>query len=280
MRVEEAITSGDLLVPVDSNTEGQMVDDDGCGDGRVWKRVFQGPVEKFRSLRRPKVFGGGPAMATASLIGLGEAEGKSLKTAFSAGIGLLKKSKIDFGGHTDSQSHGLNCGCGAIDKAPAVIANIVKYADHIKNTILGLGIESDRLDEIVDNYKDYAAEIDENGAEYSGSVVMDEIIDSGRIVKELDGTHNEMFIILNNVNGRTIDQDRVRELSEGDIQAFVVDVWRLKDISNRLYADESAEVKHQAFLSELFYTFGVAATLTKGDLPVYAVSQQPELVSA
>lgn len=278
--VEEALTSGELIVPIDVDAEGHPVDDDGCGDGRVWKRVFRGAIEKFRSLRRAKVFGGGAAMATATTIGLGTAVKDSLQNAFSNGINLLKQAKIDFGGHTDSHSHGPNCGCGALDKAPAVIVNAVKYADQIKASITGLGIETDGLDDVLSNYEDYAAQIPKNAVDYSGADVMGKIIDSGKIVKELDGTHNEMYIVLNLVEGHTIDQDKVRELSDGDIQVFVVDVWRLKSLANRLYADQSSEVRHKAFLSELVYTLGVAATLTKGDLPVYVVSPQPELAAA
>ncbi len=278
--VESAINSGELLVPIDTDSDSQVIDDDGCGDGRVVRRIFHGEVEKKHSLRRPKVFGGGPAMAAASIIGLGDAENQGLQELFSNGISSLKASKIDFGGHTDSHSHGPNCGCGALDKAPEVITNVAKYADSIKNSIIGLGEDTTDLDEVLDNYRNYAAKIAEHNADYSGAAVMSEIIESGKIVKELDGTHNEMFIVVNFVDGQTIDQEKVRELSDGDIQVFAVDAWRLYDIADRLYDGEPQATKHQALLGELAYTLGVSATLTKGDLPVYAVTPRTELVTA
>src|SRR4051794_11956635 len=74
---EHVINSPDILIAVDHDDNGELVDDDGCGDGRKWKRVFRGAVEKARSLNRAKVFGGGAAMAAATLIGRGEAHGKS-----------------------------------------------------------------------------------------------------------------------------------------------------------------------------------------------------------
>lgn len=277
-KAEAIITSADVLVPVDTDKSGQQIDDDGCGDGRRSGRIFHGTVEKFKSLHRPKVFGGGVAMATASLIGQGKAFGSTLQESFSSGISTLKDKLIDFGGHTDTHAHGDNCGCGAIDKAPNVVANVVKYREQITSSLGALNVDVGPLDAVLGNFAKYASEIQDQP--YSGKNVMGEIVNNGKIVKELADDHLEMYVILNEVEGFTVDQEKIREVTEGKAQAFVVDVWRLRQIAARIHDGKDAEAENQSFISELVYTLGVAATLTKGDLPVYVISKQPELVAA
>ncbi|MFZ1679950.1 MAG: hypothetical protein WAT70_02930, partial [Rhizobiaceae bacterium] len=72
--VHEFLTSPEALVDVSIDKEtGTIVDDDGCGDGRVVAQVLIGDVAKKKSLIRPKVFGGAPVMALAAKIGNNEA---------------------------------------------------------------------------------------------------------------------------------------------------------------------------------------------------------------
>ncbi len=267
-RVEAAIASPDILVPVSTDKEGHRIDDDGCGDGRPVKRIFQGPVELNKSLDRSKVFGGGAVMTAAMEIGLGEVTGIPMKETLGSAIGKLKANGIDFGAHTDDHAHGDNSGCGAIDKAPAVIANTVKYKENIVASINALGVNTDGLDEVLANFATYNSQI--AGQEYKGAEVVGEIIESGKIVKELENDHREMFDILNMVEGFTVNQELVRQVSDGQAQAFAVDVWRLQELAQRAYPDD-AELQNKAFLSELVYTLGVSATLTLGDQPVRVI---------
>lgn len=295
-KVEAIIQSDEILVAVDTDKDGVMLDDDGCGDGRGVKNIFEGVVERFKSLNRAKVFGGAPAMVASAAVGLGMAKGKKLVAVFEGGINSLKDKMIGFGGHTDEHAHGPNCGCGAIDKAPQAIANAVKYESEIRSTIEALGISDDGLDDVYADYRDYAAEIAGDGT-YQGVEVMSQVVESGKVVKKLADAHNEMYIVLNTKRGMTVNQELIRRVSDGKIQVFGVDVWRMQDLAARLYDNETvvtlhpeldeaqlalktAEYQHKAFLSELVYTLGVAATLTKGDLPVYAVSDVPQLVAA
>lgn len=274
--VETALMSDEILIPVDTDTEGAKLDDDGCGDGRGVSRVFEGMVLKARSLNRSKVFGGGAAMAAASLIGLGKANGMQLDEVFGHGIATLKNRMIGFGAHTDTHAHGPNCGCGAIDKAPEAIYNSVKYENQIRAVISGLEVDCGGLDEVYEEFKLYAETMD--GNLYKGKDIATQIMEDGKIVKELDDDHREMYIVLNLAPGYTVNQCKIRELSGQLIQIFGVDVWRMQDIANRAFDD--SEDQRKAFLSELVYTLGVAATLTKGDLPVYLVTASPSLVTA
>lgn len=276
-QIETIVNSKDILVPVSTDKDGNMIDDDGCGDGRSVSRIFEGEEIRGKSLNRAKVFGGGAAMATSTLIGLGQAKGHTLSSTFSSGISLLRDKMVNFGAHTDTHAvHSQeNSGCGAIDKAPIIVKNAVKFKEQIRSTIQALGIETTGLDEVEFAFSSYAS--DQMG-EYTGADVMNEIIDNGKIVKELEDDHKEVLVILNTADNFTVDQDVIREATNKKAQAFAVDVWRLKVLADRLYVDQSDDVRHKAFLSELVYTLATAATLTKGDLPVYVISKKPAAV--
>lgn len=269
---DEAIQSPQLLIKID-----ETVQDDGCGDGRGVKRIFEGFVEKARSLNRAKVFGGAAAMASAGLIGTGRAVNTKLQEVFRAGISLLHDRQLDYGAHTADhvKNPDTDSGCGAIDNAPAIVEAAVTYKDKIRSAIALLGVETEGLDDVEENFA--AAANVNRGQNYSGKAVMQTIRDDGKVVKELAGGHVETRIILNFVEGYTVDQNLVREKTGGAAEIFAVDVWRMKQLAEEMYDDPVDQ--HKAFLSELVYTLATAGVLTKGDLPVYAV-QRPEFALA
>jgi hypothetical protein len=69
----------------------------------------------------------------------------------------------------------------------------------------------------------------------------------------------------------------VRDVTGGKTQLFDVDIWRLKEIAYALHGGSDYD---QAFISELVYTLGVAATLTRGDLPVYYAALREDRMPA
>lgn len=261
--VNNLLRTGHVLTYVDRLDNGQLVADDGCGDGRAAVKVYVGNEERHRSLNRAKVFGGGVTMTLAMQIGAGRAQGKTLTEAFHETIELLESRGIEFGAHTDNHSHDGKSGCGAIDNAPVVLANVAKYHDEIIQTILALdlGFSEEQITNVVTAFEEYQAGLQEPN--YSGAVVVSEIQQHGKVIKELDGEHKELFVLLNMVEGMTADQALVRDITEGQVQLFDVDVWRLQQLASAYGTDD-------ALISELVYTLGVAATLTHGDLPVYA----------
>lgn len=284
--VDAIIDSDEILLDVDVDKNGKMLDDDGCGDGRGVKRIFDGAKEVVtKSLNRAKVFGASPVMVSAALIGLGKASG-SLNSVFKSAVAKLKEKGVGFGGHNDTHRHGPNCGCGAIDKAPAIATAVVEQQDEITSSINALGVAADGLDGIFANYTDFVKE-HVNGQEdsYSGADAHGELSANGKVSKELDGGHAEVRVILNMVAGKTVNQDKIREISEGAAQVFAVDVWRLQSIAERTF--DTPEERQQAFLSMLVHTLAVSHVLTKGDLPVYVIdeasqpiSPEPELAAA
>ncbi len=252
--------SPDIIQPVDSG-------DDGCSDGRPAVVAYSKQGEIKAGLYRPKVFGGSVAMTAASLVGLGLASGKSLQLIFDEAIAMLVRQGMNFGAHTDSHATGVNCGCGAIDKAPEALIAALKYEDDIRGAIAVLGIDSIGLDQVFDNFRNYVESDAAQPGEYGGKQVIDQIVMADKIIKKLDGPHFEKRIVLNSARDYTVNQRRVREATEGEGQVFAVDVWRLQDICQGLFP-QHPDRQHQAFLSQLVYTFGTAAVLTKGDLPI------------
>lgn len=270
--------SSEMLVPVDVDDNGRIVEGDGCGDGRAVSLVFRLKEILKKNLNRPKVFGGSVVMAAASLIGTGRANRKSLNEVFDEAVDRLEQNGMDFGAHTDEHATDENCGCGAIDHAPEAVMAALKYEEPVRNVITALGADTEQLDEVYKNFRGYVQDMPTQ-AEFSGRRVMDRIIKAGKVVKQLAGGHRERRIILNTVRGYTVNQHLIREATGGKAQAFAVDIWRLEDIAADLF-DGDPTCQSQAYLSELVYTLSIAAVLTKGDLPVYMVKDAPSPMAA
>lgn len=266
--LEAAVQSRNILIAVDRDETGSLLDDDGCGDGRKVVRVQEGKIIHKRSLNRAKVFGGGVTMVAAGLIGLGKAGDMPLREVFRTALRQLQDLHIGYGAHTDHHhTDPKACGCGAIDKAPLAIRNSIAYEQEIRSSLAVLGVDNSAvLDEVFDAYRAYA-KVMANDDAYEGRKVANDIIDSGVVVKDLGDDHKEVYIVLNHIEGYTINQEYIRAMSDGQAQVFGVDVWRMQDIARRAFATDA----NKAFISELVYTLGVAATLTKGDLPVYSI---------
>jgi hypothetical protein len=259
---EAVIVSNDILIPL-SQCNGQELQDDGCGDGRPVTKVFKGTRECSTSLNRAKVFGGGATMATAILIGNSVGD-QSLTELFHAAMQQLTQHHLAFGDHTDDQAADVGSGCGAVDKAPAILAAVNTYASQIKTSITALGTPTDGIDEVIAAFNSYQTM--HAHEPYAGRAVIDDMLAQNKVVKQLAGDHKEKYIILNMVPHMTINQAAVRAATHNTVQVFGVDVWRLQQISQAF-----PEYGHKAFLATLVYTLATSAVLTAGDLPVYLV---------
>lgn len=284
-KVEAVITDANrILVEVDQE-DGDYIDDDGCGDGRgvteagghdVW--IKQGDNFYKKSLNRAKVFGGGPAMMAAAKIALNQKQPAEVSQLFVEAMDELDEHDIDYGAHTDEHAGDVQSGCGAIDNAPLIIENVSKYQAEIKATIKEIVPDIDLmlLDEVIDSYGSYAQEMQISS--YRGQDVMDEIDAREKVIKRLMKGHNEMYVVINAVEHKTVNQFSVRDASHEVVQAFAVDLWRLNDINARVLTDD-AEAQETALLSQLAYTLATAATLTDGSLPVYSIQEKQAKVT-
>lgn len=276
-KVDDEIRNGEILVPIDRDSRGQLITDDGCGDGRGVNMVMRGVDVLKKSLHRAKVFGGGLTMGVAARIGLGQAKAR-LKDEYSMEADAFKHHGIDYGAHIDENFGEKDSGCGAIDKAPLNIANAIKYRSQIEQTVgvvsnhvFGSFSEDIRgvLGSVFDNYEQYQNE--QPNEDHAGSEIIDVAAGDKKVVKELDSKegHREVAVVLNFVEDMTVNQQLIREKTGNIAQVFGVDVPRLVKIANRRYENE--EDRKTAFVSMLVYTLSTAATLTDGTLPVYAV---------
>lgn len=271
---QNVIVSGHVIVPISTTDQGQAVADDGCGDGREVSLVSQSGKTLKTSLHRSKVFGGGVMMTVASRIGLGAGVRDDLISLFDEAIEQLDKHKVDYGAHTDTHANGDQSGCGAIDNAPTILSNIKKFHENISQTLidLNLGFRPADIESVLKHFESFVSKVDNGG--YKSKTVVEAIADRGKVIKRLNGLHKELFVLLNMIPGTTADQSLIRAVTGGKAQLFDVDVWRLQTINDKLYEREPD--RHIALLAQLVYTLGTAATLTKGDLPVYLAQTQTD----
>lgn len=258
--VRQTVMSG-IIVPLTTDASGQPVNDDGCGDGRA---VSGGSA----ATNRAKVFGGGATMAAAVRIGRGEATMETLGETFVQAENALEDHGLSYGGHTDAASFDSaeKCGCGAIDRAPEIMAAAGTYRTQITDVIKSLAISTEGIDEIIDNFV-----ADAKQERYRGRDAIATITSHHKDVRQLDGEHREMAVVFNLVPGYTIDQAKVRHATNDRGQIFGVDVWRMQQIANGLQVTPLE--RQRAFLSQLVYSLATAAVLTAGDLPVYVVNK-------
>jgi hypothetical protein len=291
----EAIDTGKEIILSGRHIKKVEADDDGCGDGRPTRTVYQlidGVKKVFTtSLLRAKVFGGGLTVA-ASMYRVTitkdiQDNPPTLLEDRQFIAHKLREENISYGGHCDTHAEGEACGCGAIDKSPLIAENVLKYKpaiDALLWHLLGEEEYATRQENVADVFDSYQDQVD-NASTYfsnaSGAKTLQFMEREGSIIKELEGDHQEVFIVINDVEGTSFDQEAFRvEMKERgikeEVQVFIVDLWR-----GRQYAHFMAKMAHDTYDMDydqaykkaetdfLIRTFSVAATLTKGDLPVF-----------
>lgn len=285
------------------------VNDDGCGDGRPWWKIIQEYTDENgdtkirffgKSKLRAKVFGGGLVAAASmwrTLQGVPRDNAATVGGDRAFMAVKLAESEFVHGAHSDDHAEAPNCGCGAIDKYPLITANAVKYKKEIIDTLEVMYGDAfkDNESAILQAYGVYEKLAESEGyfTDASGQESMAQILESGAVVKELAGRHIEETIVINDVEGTTLDQrhftETVKNLHDQEkpriVQAFCVDTWRgrqIADVVTKIAQDEDKsnnDPSKQPFDSEstwkiayadfLIRTLAVAGTLTAGDLPVY-----------
>ena len=273
--------------------------DDGCGDGRPWHKVIQmipdgnggKKIELYNKSRlRAKVFGGGLVVASSmwrTIHGAPEAD-QTLGEDRAFMASELEARDFSHGAHSDDHATGENCGCGAIDNYPKITANALKYRQEITSSLEALyggdfEANKEAIQAVFNTYESLV-EAENFFSDASGKKSMEQILDSGAVVKELSGRHIEETIVVNEVEGTTLDQQYFTQTVKNAsvhkprvVQAFSVDVWRGKQIAEMVTAiaidkdpsRDAEEINKLAYADFLVRTLAVAATLTAGDLPVY-----------
>ena len=294
----EIIISGEVFVPVTDM-------DDGCIDGRIANLVRFINTENLEEQEhviidqgheRAKVAGGGYVTALAMYIAVKFNSG-SVDGDLAAVTEVMTREGVYCGAHTGEHSD-PNDGvtdCGANDKIDKILRSAVEYAAHIRGdaeallSVAGVTVEEAAKDEVESSWKTAA----QDEAYFEGSngdtrldivkkAMMDAQIASGSekpvaVSKDLAGSHNEAFIVVNYQDGVTLSQRQLftrlqAEYSEIDPkqlpQAFVVDAWRIVQLATALkQGDESLDMTKLLYAG-VAYQLATAATLTDGSLRV------------
>jgi hypothetical protein len=292
----ELMTSGELLVDVNDN-------DDGCIDGRPTKSVLHvtkdGEVIETdadnSNHERAKVAGGGNFTAVAMVIGTGR-KGESIDAdIIETGLALSAK-EVYCGAHTGEHGHGDGTDCGANDKMLTILDNASVYKDEIANTtkallsVAGIEFNPETFNQVLSNWQEAVADSDYFTGSTGASRLQaaQSVVEAAHttvkperplsVIKHLSGDHNEDYLVVNFVKGKTISQNKLAtalnekfpELeSENLAQSFVVDAWRIVELANASVAEDEVEA---AIYAGVMYQVATAATLTDGSLRTFIVS--------
>jgi len=256
------INSPDAFVAVDKS-------DDGCSDGRIAAYAEQlqadGSIEYAEVLlHRAKIFGGGVMMTVAGKIGSGVIAPTAF-AQFDNSINFLQAKHTKFGAHDDEHATGDNCGCGAIDRYPDNLRSTQLFKTEIKNcleSLFGEDFNDNVYEEVSENFRQSLFAIDDQ-TPYSGKEVRTAIGNTGAVIKRLTGTHQEDFVVINFIKDTTLNQAGLMHATDGTVQAFCVDAWRLQEYA-QLIADGDAEQEQKALYGMLAYTLATSGTLTDG----------------
>jgi hypothetical protein len=297
LRSQEIINSGEALVDINDT-------DDGCIDGRETFELYvtEGGdfylkrVDEDRNHERAKVAGGGYITSQAIRLGIGE-KGSSIDEDISQLGSDLAEKGVYCGAHTGAHKHGEGTDCGANDKLPLILHNALAYREQVEGSTkalietAGLEFNIDTFTTVLTNWE--ATLADEAYFEGStGASRLERIlstqaaaseVDGGHkpvaVTKHLDGDHNEDYIIVNYIKGKTFSQgilaEKLREefpdKEEKNLaQAFVVDTWRIVELAQAAADEEDFEA---ALYAGVMYQVATAATLTDGSLPMFAYTE-------
>ena len=219
----------------------------------------------------PQVPGGAPGAALAYRLGVDKDDltrGTFLDDAESM---IAQFIRLGFapGGHRDENSAGKSgVGCGAIDGMDNILAamtNPLLVEDHkrIVKTLLGGDFNRDNYLRVLG-----AAQV-VNGRSEEYFRNREQIIDIlekryAKSISVLKGVHKECLVIVNMVPGTTLSSNRFADTYDG-IQAFGYDLWRSKQIAERILPLPSQELDRQRFvMARIMASISTLMSLTDG----------------
>lgn len=310
---KKQLESGELSTEVDAKSQDiifsseALVDvndsDDGCIDGRETYEVYSTENDEIQLKRlednsnheRAKVAGGGYITGQAIRLGIGWRGDSIDEDIAQLGTDFAEKG-VYCGAHTGAHKHGEGTDCGANDKLPLILHNGLSYKDDMLGSTKALietaGLEFNEavFSEVLENWgrvlDDDTYFEDSTGASRLQRILATQAAASedGRkpvaVTKHLDGDHNEDYIIVNYVGGKTFSQGilakKLRtefpDLADKNLaQAFVVDAWRIVELAQAASDEERFEA---GVYAGVMYQIATAATLTDGSLKMFAYTAE------
>lgn len=292
-RASELMLSGELLVAVDES-------DDGCIDGRPTESVlfvtedgeFYEKDADNHNHERAKVAGGGYITATAMRLGAGY-KSETVDVDILETGAVLTAKEVYCGAHTGEHKHGDGTDCGANDKMQTILSNAFKFEEQVNGTtkalveVAGLDFKPEVFERVMKNWRG----ITEDTSYFEGSTgasrleatqaIVEVAHTSNKpdqplsVIKHLAGDHNEDYLVVNYVEGKTVSQVKFADTlseefpdldSKNLAQTFVVDAWRIVDLAKASVDETDVEA---AIYAGVMYQVATAATLTDGTLKTF-----------
>lgn len=287
--------------------------DDGCIDGRLTTHVLVPTgtdtfdfddieTHGVTSHNRYKVAGGGYITSLVMKLAL-DPEVETIDEDLEGVAHHLTRLGIYCGTH--SGDHTQNPGsidCGANDKFEEILRTGHKFKDNIKYTIqtvlsqFDLGVKFDEA--VADRAEAGLAGTFSHKGYFSGSngrnrfeIIMHNIAEAQKAIgseravsvsKHLGGNHNEAFIVLNTVAGKTFSQAKLQERMSQFFpnrnpvtmaQTFIVDIPRIVELAKAMAKgrDNEDDAFKVALYAGIAFQFATAAELTDGTLRRFVV---------
>lgn len=251
----ERLATDEFYVPVPTVHGRDVTIPCGCVDGRCGAHLV------------PNAAGGTETIVIADALTTERqrAEGQTVAEHIAAYADFLIQSGLSVGGHGDDGEHGPE-GCGANKKLALILEKIVASKSEIAAHMLALGVTAS--DVLVDALADKAARLlDEGYAVTAGRPVYDALKDrSPETVATLRGQHGEVAVVINTKAGTTLDREALTAEFGGEIQAFNVDVWALKNAAElNSFSPEETDAK---FAAMVMYNLATAMVLANSSLRI------------
>ncbi len=182
---------------------------------------------------------------------------RTTRSAYRNIVNFLQKISKPVGGHDDQNASDIATGCGANDKLPQIYDMIARKGDYIRALAVEYGINVDDVthEQIVSNSKDRAEF--STGPELKAEL---DVATNGEY-DHLEGSHNEVVIVLNTQFGTTLDRDALKAEFGDDYQAFNVDVWAFDESANSISTIDDSEESRRKIVALAYYNFATALTL-------------------
>jgi len=218
----------------------------------------------------PQVPGGAPGAALAYRLGVDKDDltrGTFVDDA-EVMIANFVRLGVNPGGHRDENAGNIKVGCGAIDgmdKILAAMTNITLIEDQKRLLKLLLAEDFNR-----DNFlRDLGASTVVNARAKEYFRDRQQVIDYLETrfkdsVATLSGEHKECLVIVNTVPNTTFASTRFSR-DFGGMQAFGYDIWRSKELAQKLLPLPSQDQDRQRFITaRVMYTIATLMALTDG----------------
>lgn len=217
----------------------------------------------------PQMPGGAPGAALAFRLGVDDSD--LTKATFfddaESMIDTFLRLSLSPGGHKDDQAHDGRVGCGALDSMAGIVANMTDpqlVEDHkrLVKTLLADDFSRDDYLRVLGAALVLRSRSDEYFRD--NALVLDTLEQkSPGSVSVLEGSHEEAYVIVNLVEDTTFSSNRFA--TDSGVQAFGYDLWRSKQLADRLFGLSDSGVSYQRFMhARVMMTIATLMTLTDG----------------